>query len=124
MATLTILLFVPVLVVVLLILNPLVTSSPVGKRSWRSQYNDKVSPYECGFTPILGQVRAPITISFYLVSILYLVFDLEIALMIPIVAGLNSLGVSAYLATILFIAILTAGFVFEIGSGALKWTND
>lgn len=79
-----------------------------------------MSPYECGFTPILGQVRAPITIGFYLVGILYLVFDLEIALMIPIVAGLGSLGITAYFATILFIAMLTAGFVFEIGSGALK----
>lgn len=107
--------FVPTLVAILLSLNPLI--SP------KQSYSDKLSAYECGFSPILGQGRAPLTISFYLVGILYLIFDLEVAFLVPLAAALNTVGISGYTIAMLFIIILTAGFVFEIGSGALNWSN-
>ena len=117
MGLLTLFIFVPVLVAVLLSLNPLI--SP------KQAYSEKLSAYECGFSPILGQGRAPLTISFYLVGILYLIFDLEVAFLVPLAAslGLNLVGIPGYIAAIIFILLLTAGFVFEIGKGALSWAN-
>jgi NADH:ubiquinone oxidoreductase subunit 3 (subunit A) len=111
MGLLILFIFVPGLVAVLLVINPLI--SP------KESYSEKLSAYECGFSPVLGQGRAPLTISFYLVGILYLVFDLEVAFLVPLAGALNIVGISGYSIAIIFILILTAGFVFEIGSGAL-----
>ena len=112
MGLLILFIFVPVLVALLLAINPLIST--------KASYSEKLSAYECGFSPILGQGRAPLTISFYLVGILYLVFDLEVAYLVPLAGAFNSVGISGYSIAILFIIILTAGFVFEIGSGALS----
>ena len=119
MGTVVILIFVPVLVGILLILSPLLSFTPLGK--FRGYY-DKLSSYERGFTSIPGQNRAPMTVAFYIVSILYLVFDLEIALLIPIVPSLTNLGIAGYTPVLFFIVILTIGFILEIGSGAIKFT--
>ena len=105
MGLIVIFIFVPVLVAILLILNPLL--SP------KKTYNDKLSAYECGFTPILGQERGPITIGYYLVGILYLVFDLEVALLVPLAIGLSSISIPGYFAVMVLIAILTAGLCFR-----------
>jgi len=112
MGLLTLFIFVPTLVVLLLTLNPLI--SP------KQSYSEKLSAYECGFSPILGQGRAPLTISFYLVGILYLIFDLEVAFLVPLAVSLALVGIPGYTIAIIFILLLTAGFVFEIGSGALS----
>ena len=106
-------LFVPVLVTILLCLNPILANYP------NQAYADKLSAYECGFSPILGQGRAPLTISFYLVGILYLVFDLEVAFLVPLVMSLSIIGITGFSIAFIFIFILTAGFIFEISSGAL-----
>jgi NADH-ubiquinone oxidoreductase chain 3 len=112
MALTILFIFIPILVGILLCINPLI--SP------KQAYSEKISAYECGFSPLLGQGRAPITISFYLVGILYLIFDLEVAFLVPLVAALGFVSVSGYAVGMVFILILTAGFCFEIGSGALS----
>ena len=104
--------FVPSLVAILLIINPLL--SP------KQSYSEKLTAYECGFSPILGQGRAPLTISFYLVGILYLIFDLEVAFLVPLAAALNSIGTPGYAIALIFIIVLTAGFCYEISSGAIN----
>jgi NADH:ubiquinone oxidoreductase subunit 3 (subunit A) len=119
MGIVTILIFVPILTLILLILSPLINVSPIGGRTINS-YADKISSYECGFTAVPGQNRNTLTIAFYIVAILYLVFDLEIALMIPIVPSFQQLGAGAYSAIVIFILILTVGFVYEINSGAIN----
>ena len=111
MGLLLLFLFVPILVAGLLVINPLI--SP------KQSYSEKLSAYECGFSPVLGQGRAPLTISFYLVGILYLIFDLEVAFLVPLAGALNIVGVPGYSIAIVFILVLTAGFCYEIGSGAL-----
>ncbi|RYE14505.1 MAG: NADH-quinone oxidoreductase subunit A [Rickettsiales bacterium] len=93
MGTVVIFIFAPVLVGILLALNPLISLSPLSRSRG---YGDKVSSYECGFSNLSGQTRAPVTISFYIVAILYLIFDLEIALMIPIIPTLDVMGVSSF----------------------------
>jgi NADH:ubiquinone oxidoreductase subunit 3 (subunit A) len=116
MELLILFIFVPGLVALLLVINPLIAP--------KESYSEKLSAYECGFSPVLGQGRAPLTISFYLVGILYLVFDLEVAFLVPLAGALNIVGISGYSIAIIFIIILTAGFVFEIGSGALYWADQ
>lgn len=83
--TMTVLiLFVPVLVAILLLLNVLLA---VHKPD-----TEKVTPYECGFNPIYGQVRAPFAIQYYLVGILFLIFDLEIAVFYPLAVVYDKYG--------------------------------
>ena len=120
MSTVIILILVPSLVSVLILLNPIISFTPLSKARIDA---DKISAYECGFTSILGQNRAPITVSFYIVGILFLIFDLEIALLIPIVGSLNTLGITAYWTVAIFISLLTFGFIYELGSGALNWAR-
>lgn len=72
--------FVPVLVAILLGLNVLLAV--------HRPDTEKVTPYECGFNPIYGQVRAPFAIQYYLVGILFLIFDLEIAVLFPVAVTL------------------------------------
>lgn len=80
MTVTVLILFVPILVMILLVLNLLLA---VHKPD-----TEKVTPYECGFNPIYGQVRAPFAIQYYLVGILFLIFDLEIAVFYPLAVTL------------------------------------
>ena len=120
MGVVTVLIIVPVLTLILLALNPIISLTPLNKSS---AYSAKVSAYECGFQGLSGQTRAPLTIAFYIVAILYLVFDLEIALLIPLIPSLSSLGVHSFWTALIFIIILTIGFVYEISSGAINWSK-
>ena len=107
--------FVPVLTGILLSLNLLLAV--------HRPDDSKVSAYECGFSPVYGQTRSPFHVQYYIVGILFLIFDLEILLIYP--AGLSMYQVSFYgfWIFIIFLAILTIGFVLEIGSGAISISN-
>ena len=109
-------LFVPVLVCVLLILNLLLAV--------HRPDTEKVTAYECGFRPIYNQARQPFTISFYLVGVLFIIFDLEILLIFPFAVSMTTLGQYGFWILIIFFFVLTIGFVFEFGSGALYFTDQ
>src|SRR6478736_4552668 len=109
-------LFVPVLVAILLVLNVLLA---VHKPD-----TEKVTPYECGFSPVYGQTRAPFSIQYYLVGILFLVFDLEILLFYPLAVTLYQVSVYGFWIAIIFFTVLTLGFVYELGKGALYFTDQ
>jgi NADH-quinone oxidoreductase subunit A len=86
-----------------------------------NQYKEKISPYECGFEPI-GEARPnKFNIKFYLVAILFVIFDLEIAFMFPWAVSLREIGIFGYTSMMIFIAILTIGFIYEWKKGALDW---
>nr|ABU55505.1 NADH dehydrogenase subunit 3 [Furnarius figulus]ABU55506.1 NADH dehydrogenase subunit 3 [Furnarius figulus] len=93
---------------------------------WLAQTNpdsEKLSPYECGFDP-LGSARLPFSIRFFLVAILFLLFDLEIALLLPLpwATQLQSpLSTLAWASTILL--LLTLGLVYEWTQGGLEWAE-
>lgn len=108
-------LFVPVLVLILLLVNLLVAV--------HRPDSEKVTPYECGFSPVYGQTRNPFSISFYLVGILFLVFDLEILLSYPLAVSLYHTNSYGFWIFILFFFVLTVGFVYEFGKGALYFTD-
>ena len=80
----------------------------------------KVSPYECGFSTIYGQTRSVFNIHFYIVAMLFLVFDLEILLLFPIAGTLYQVSSFGFSIALIFFVILTIGFILEIGSGAIS----
>ena len=81
---------------------------------------EKLSPYECGFEAF-EDARVKFDVRYYLVAILFILFDLEIAFLFPWAATLNEIGFAGFLAMMVFLAILTVGFIYEWMKGALEW---
>ena len=108
--------FFPILAILLLGLNILLAPSKPDE--------SKISPYECGFSVIHGQTRSVFHIHFYLVSMLFLIFDLEILLLFPLAVSLYHVSIFGFSIAILFFSVLTIGFVLEIGSGAIKFVES
>jgi NADH-quinone oxidoreductase subunit A len=80
----------------------------------------KLSPYECGFEAF-EDARMKFDVRYYLVAILFILFDLEIAFLFPWAAVVNEIGFAGFLSMMIFLAILTVGFVYEWMKGALEW---
>jgi NADH-quinone oxidoreductase subunit A len=81
---------------------------------------EKLSPYECGFEAF-EDARMKFDVRYYLVAILFILFDLEIAFLFPWAAVLNDIGLAGFLSMMLFLAILVVGFAYEWMKGALEW---
>ncbi|YP_009487506.1 NADH dehydrogenase subunit 3 (mitochondrion) [Lytechinus variegatus] len=89
----------------------------------RSNDSEKTSPYECGFDP-LNSARLPFSFRFFLVAILFLLFDLEIALLFPLPAANSSTHPSILIPiSLIFMIILALGLVFEWINGGLEWAE-
>jgi len=82
--------------------------------------DEKLSAYECGFAPFEDS-RLKFDVRFYLVAILFIIFDLEIAFLFPWAVVLNEIGWFGYGAMMVFLAILVIGFIYEWKKGALEW---
>ena len=80
----------------------------------------KLSPYECGFDAF-EDTRTKFDVRYYLVAILFIVFDLEIAFLFPWAVALGKIGLFGLAAMAIFLAILVVGFVYEWKKGALEW---
>tara|TARA_R110002096_G_scaffold117236_1_gene254110 strand:- start:13514 stop:13870 length:357 start_codon:yes stop_codon:yes gene_type:complete len=80
----------------------------------------KLSPYECGFEAF-DDSRMKFDVRYYLVAILFIIFDLEIAFLFPWAVSLDTIGKFGLLAMALFLAILVVGFIYEWKKGALEW---
>ena len=81
---------------------------------------EKLSAYECGFEPF-SDSRIEFDVRFYLVAILFIIFDLEIAFLFPWAISLSNIGVLGFWSMIVFLVILTVGFIYEWKKGALEW---
>jgi NADH-quinone oxidoreductase subunit A len=86
----------------------------------RKSYKEKISTYECGFENF-GDARAPFDVRFYLIAILFIIFDLEIAFLFPWSIVLSSLPEIGFWSMMFFLAVLTVGFAYEWRKGALEW---
>jgi NADH-quinone oxidoreductase subunit A len=82
---------------------------------------EKSAPYECGMPPV-GDARERQSIRFYLVAMIFLLFDIEVAFLYPWALALRSLGWSGYVQVLLFTAVLVAGYLYIWKKGALDWT--
>jgi NADH-quinone oxidoreductase subunit A len=83
-------------------------------------YAEKISPYECGFEPF-DDARRRFDVRFYLVAILFIIFDLEVAFLFPWAVALNRIGLFGFFSMIVFLGVLTVGFIYEWRKGALDW---
>ena len=107
---------IPVLIILLLSLNYLLAANKPDA--------EKLSLYECGFSTVHGQTRSIFHIHFYVVAMLFLVFDLEILLLFPIAVSLYQVSTFGFSVALIFFIVLTIGFILEIGSGAIKLTSS
>jgi NADH-ubiquinone oxidoreductase chain 3 len=105
---------VPVIVIALLALNLFFAQSKPNE--------EKLSTFECGFSPV-EQARQKFSVHFYLVGILFLVFDLEVLLLFPAAVSMYSIAQSGFWILLFFLVVLTIGFVYEYASGALNYAN-
>jgi len=80
----------------------------------------KLSPYECGFEAF-EDARMQFDVRYYLVAILFILFDLEIAFLFPWAVSLGTIGFTGFVAMMVFLAILVVGFIYEWKKGALDW---
>ena len=81
---------------------------------------EKNSTYECGFEPF-GDSRKQFDVRFYLVAILFIIFGLEVAFLFPWAISLGEIGVYGFWSMMVFLGVLTVGFIYEWKKGALEW---
>lgn len=96
---------------------PLLIGAVLGRRRPDAE---KGSAYECGF-PALGLARLPFDVRFYLVAILFIIFDLETAFLFPWAVSLRHIGLFGFCSMLIFLGLLVVGFIFEWKRGALSW---
>nr|YP_009480329.1 NADH dehydrogenase subunit 3 [Bradypus tridactylus]ALO62221.1 NADH dehydrogenase subunit 3 [Bradypus tridactylus]ATP84994.1 NADH dehydrogenase subunit 3 [Bradypus tridactylus] len=112
--------------IITLLINSTLTSLLIIIAFWLPQLNtyyEKSSPYECGFDPT-GSARLPFSMKFFLVAITFLLFDLEIALLLPLpwASQINDLS-STLTATLTLVSLLTLGLAYEWSQKGLEWTE-
>ena len=84
---------------------------------------EKSAPYECGMPPV-GDARERQSVKFYLVAMIFLLFDIEVAFLYPWAMALRELGWPGFVQVVLFMALLLAGYVYVWRKGALDWGNE
>ena len=82
---------------------------------------EKLSAYECGFNAF-DDARMKFDVRFYLVAILFIIFDLEVSFLFPWAVAFGKLGLFGFWSMMLFLAVLTIGFIYEWKKGALEWS--
>jgi NADH-quinone oxidoreductase subunit A len=82
--------------------------------------SEKLSAYECGFEPFEDS-RGKFDVRFYLVAILFIIFDLEVAFLFPWAVSLGNIGLFGFWSMMIFLGVLTIGFIYEWKKGALEW---
>ena len=88
--------------------------------AYRRPDPEKVSAYECGFNPF-DDARMKFDVRFYLVSLLFIIFDLEVAFLFPWAVAFHDIGAFGFWSMMLFLVVLTIGFIYEWRKGALEW---
>ena len=106
------------LAIALAIAGAMVGGSVLAAR--QKPYAEKLSAYECGFEPF-DDARRRFDVRFYLVAILFIIFDLEVAFLFPWAISLSRIGLFGFLSMMGFLGVLTVGFVYEWCKGALEW---
>ena len=113
--------YVPILI--FLVIGALVGILPMALNRVLAPYrpdSEKLSTYECGFEAF-EDTRMKFDVRYYLVAILFIIFDLEIAFLFPWAIVLEEIGVFGFLSMMLFLGILVVGFIYEWMKGALEW---
>ncbi|PPR08782.1 MAG: NAD(P)H-quinone oxidoreductase subunit 3 [Proteobacteria bacterium] len=101
-------------------LSIVLLSLPYLIAKFSNKYPDKYKQYECGFEAF-DDARKPFDVRFYLVSILFVIFDLEVAFLFPWAVSFGTFGIMGYSVMMIFLLVLTIGFIYEWKKGALEW---
>ena len=115
--------YAPILVHVLVVV--VLGSAMIGLSTWvgvKRPSREKLAPYECGISPV-GDARERFSISFYLVGMLFILFDVEAVFLYPWAVVYRSLGWFGFAEMFLYVAILLAGYVYIWKKGALDWSR-
>lgn len=113
--------YLPILIFIVIALSIGVISMSLGRLLSPSRPDEnKLSPYECGFEP-LEDARMKFDVRYYLVAILFIIFDLEIAFLFPWAVVLKEIGMYGFVAMMIFLGVLVIGFIYEWKKGALEW---
>nr|BAJ24510.1 NADH dehydrogenase subunit 3 [Phraortes sp. Miyako Island] len=116
MMTTTVLMMIMFISNMLMMLNNLLSKKMINER-------EKSSPFECGFDPNSSS-RTPFSLKFFLIAVIFLIFDIEIALLLPMMPTMNSTSINQWMiTTMIFIMVLIIGLYHEWNQGALSWTN-
>jgi len=110
-------------IVVFLVIAVVIACAMVGGSllaARQKPYGEKLSAYECGFDAF-DNARRRFDVRFYLVAILFIIFDLEVAFLFPWAVSLSHIGLFSFFSMIGFLAVLTVGFIYEWRKGALDW---
>ena len=84
---------------------------------------EKLAPYECGMPPV-GDARERQSVKFYLVAMIFLLFDIEVAFLFPWATALKSLGMMGFIQVVTFFALLTTGYIYVWRKGAFDWSGQ
>jgi NADH-quinone oxidoreductase subunit A len=113
--------YLPILVQLVLALGFIVTSMIVSHNLGPNRKSAKKDQaWECGIEPV-GDARTPISIKYFLIAILFVLFDVEIIFLYPWAVNFKSLGMTGFIEMIIFMGLLLAGFYYVIKKGVLKW---
>lgn len=113
--------YLPVFIQLLLALGFIVTTMIVTHSIGPKRNSQKKDdPFECGL-PVVGDARAPISIKYFLIAILFVLFDVEVIFMYPWAVNFKQLGLLGFIEMVLFMGLLLAGFYYIIRKGVLKW---
>ncbi|KAB7731870.1 NADH-quinone oxidoreductase subunit A [Rudanella paleaurantiibacter] len=113
--------YLPVFIQLILALGFIVTTMIVTHMVGPKRNSQKKDdPFECGI-PVVGDARTPISIKYFLIAILFVLFDVEVIFMYPWAVNFKQLGVTGFLEMILFMGLLLSGFYYVIRKGVLKW---
>nr|QPT68419.1 NADH dehydrogenase subunit 3 [Phraortes sp. 1 NS-2020] len=116
MMTLTMLMMIIIISNALMLLNNLLSKKMINER-------EKSSPFECGFDPSSSS-RTPFSLKFFLIAVIFLIFDIEIALLLPMMPTMMMTKMNQWMmTTIIFVMVLIIGLYHEWNQGALNWTN-
>jgi len=110
-------------ILVFLVIAGVIASAMVGGSlllARQKPYAEKLSAYECGFEAF-DDARRKFDVRFYLVAILFIIFDLEVAFLFPWAVSLSEIGIFGFLSMLGFLGVLTVGFIYEWNKGALDW---
>ncbi|NP_943611.1 NADH dehydrogenase subunit 3 (mitochondrion) [Erpetoichthys calabaricus] len=112
-------------ILTMILISSLISITLVFVAFWLPQMNpdmEKLSPYECGFDP-LGSARLPFSMRFFLIAILFLLFDLEIALLLPLPWSIHLNPLYVLMWAFMIIMLLTIGLIYEWVQGGLEWAE-
>lgn len=109
------LIIIPILVIILLLANYFLAKS--------TPDNEKLSTYESGFSAQLNQTRQGMTIAYFVMALLFILFDLEVLLLYPLTVCLTTIGAYGFYIGVIFFLVLTLGFVVELSYGVLDFTS-